>query len=775
LNIALIDAGDRLSAARRYNEAMLMYRMVLSVADIIAWQEQQLASITTQLDRLKLSGVENERMVELETEKFNTEAQLQALRKLTPYEADLQIRIARTFFLTGRDWESFYAYRDLIERYPDNANIEDFIYAAFTAASELQLTDDVIALGQFYKEDPQRTKYLSDITLKLAQYYLDSGDYENFYVLARSFINKNPTDPYAAQILYMMGSFYLQQGRLDDILVEFNDYLILYPDSAVTEGCHYWIGLADIFIGDYDDALVQFSAILEKYPRSIYSEDALYRRGIAYFGKQDFENAQQDFRTFVETYPSSTLRGEVEFFIADGYAATGQMKAALRHYAAVEQYTDSPTFIRNSYFNRAKLFEANNRYDEMAEILTAYMTKYEADGDLAGALFELGRARELQGSPELMLEDYSTGIMSFGNDPKAYGIDYIIDVYAEKYHENLNRIDQNIAFFDSIVNDKKFREKIITDRAFLFEYLAKNPAIDEEIQRKFYNRAYREALRRDTAEIEALLTKNRELNARYPKELPVDTFKRLSSEAADKNLRTLALRLDMALDELGAETESGRLFTRRDISAASPETLIWIGQQTSSYDPELALSAYQTVIDKHPDVEDSRLTALLALAALAVEAESYEEAQGYYLQAIQEFPAHPDTVDAMLGQANALLNQKKFEEAREKYVEITNRREWRGEPQAEALFQIGLTHYENGLRTGDPEEFKKAQAFFQRVYIGYFAFTDWAAAAYYYSGQTLKQLGNPQDARSTYEEFLKDNTYADTEYYDRIQDAMSTL
>ncbi|MEM9227478.1 MAG: tetratricopeptide repeat protein, partial [Verrucomicrobiota bacterium] len=347
--------------------------------------------------------------------------------------------------------------------------------------------------------------------------------------------------------------------------------------------------------------------------------------------------------------------------------------------------------------------------------------------------------------------------------------------YAQKYNDNIERIDQNIAFFDGLVNDKAFREKIISDRAYLFEYLGEHPAIDQDIQRQFYDRAYRESLRKDLTEVKALLTKNRELKERYPKEQPVETFKRMSSEASDKNLRTLALRLDMALDELGAETESGRLFTRRDITAASPETLIWIGDQTLSYDQELARRAYQTVIDEHPEVEDSRLSALLALAAMAVEEEGYEEAQNYYLQAIQEFPTHPDTVNAALGQANALLNQKKFDEAREKYLEITNRREWRGQPQAEALFQIGLTHYENGLRTGDKEEFEKAQAYFQRVYIGYFAFTNWAAAAYYYSGQTLKQLGNRQDARSTYEEFLNDNTYADTEYYDRIKDAMTTL
>jgi len=775
LNVALMEAGDKLSEAKRFNESMLMYRMVLTVDEILVWQQARLADLQSQLNLLRLTTTTSDRAVELETEIFNTQAQIDALRKLKPYTAELKLRIARTYLLTGRDWESFYAYLELIESYPNHPNVEDFLYAAFSAATELNLTSEVIRLGEKSLADPKFKKYQPDVAIKLAQFYLEDEDYDSFYILAQDFITQNPDNRYAAQFVFLLGSAYVKQQRIDELVTVFGDYLKRYKQRPVREGSLYWVGLGNIFLGDYVTSEETFSTILNEYGDGPYAEDALYRRGICYFGLQQYELAEKDFKDFIKKYPDSKLRGETEYFLGDIYATLANVNQALKHYDNVEKYTDNASYIRNAYFQKGKLFEANERYGEMAQNFQQYMNKYRQEGDLTGALYELGRARELQGRPHEMLSEYYDGIMRFGNDPMAYGIDQILNAYAEKYESNRLEIDETLAFLRKLKQDKAFRDKFISDRAFMFSYFEENPNITMSVQEMFYPRDFRDGLKKDMAPVDSLLATYEQRNRDFPKETPAQTFSKAYEKATAEQQQTLALRLAMALDRLGDDSQSGRLFTERDVVFASPETLMWIGQSVEDYDPNLATKAYTTVVDSHPAAEESVLGALLALGDLNLQLEDYDQAIYYYTEAEKLFPADPAIVRAVLGKGNALLASKQYNSAREEFEKVVSRRDWRGEPQAEALFKIGLTYY-------DQQQWDKAQAYFQRVYIGFFAFVDWASAAYYYSGQALLKMGgngegpSPREqARNTYEEFLANDAFRNSEYYAKIKDAMTTL
>ena len=768
LNVALLSAGDKLSKLQRFNEAMLMYRMVLTVGEIVEWQENYLADLKKQLDLLKVTTQEGEQYSELETQVLNTEAQLDALKKIKDYTPELKVRIARTYLLTGRDWESFFAYKELVQDYPDHPAAQDFLYAAFSAATELKLTDEVIAMGESYVGKKGWKKYSDDIVVKLCQFYLEKHQYGEFFDLAKGFLAENPESEYASQIIFLMGSTYVKLERFGDLVEQFRAYLKKNPKGMMSEGCYYWIGLADVFLGDYEDAVKQFSEILQYYGTGAYAEDSMYRRGICYFGLEKYAEAEKDFVSFINKYPKSNLRGEVEYFLADIYATTGNMELALKHYSNVEKYTNSPSFIRNAYFQKGELLEANHRYDEMARNFQQYMDKYREEGDFTGALYQLGRARELQGRPQDMLAEYLRGVKRFGNDPNAYGVDRILEVYGQKYDENRAELDQTIAFLDKVKNDAAFREKIITDRQFLFDYFKQNPDITMDIQEAFYPKNFRKSLREDMSPVDEWLAQMHRTDAAFPKETPATTFKGVYEEAVSHDEKTLALRLAMALDNLGSPADDGQIYTDQDLPYASPETLIWIGNKAEEFDELLARQAYLTVIEEHPDAHESRLNAYLALGDLAMKNGQWNDAVNYFREAQEQFPGSPDIVLAVMGQADALREQGDLRGAREKYQEVIARREWRGAPQAEALYKTGLTYMEQ-------KDWPSAQAFFERVYIGYAGFPEWASGAYYQSGQALQSMGRRDDARRTYDEFLANPSLEDSDYYDQIKQARSSL
>ena len=54
----------------------------------------------------------------------------------------------------------------------------------------------------------------------------------------------------------------------------------------------------------------------------------------------------------------------------------------------------------------------------------------------------------------------------------------------------------------------------------------------------------------------------------------------------------------------------------------------------------------------------------------------------------------------------------------------------------------------------------EANAFFQRVYVGYQKFLPWVAKAYIASGESFEKLGKTQEAANTYRELLRNEKLA---------------
>lgn len=764
LNVALMDAGDRLAKEKRYTEAMLMYRMVLTVEEIKEWQKERLANLETQLERLRIisQDKDNERAIELETDIFNAKAQIEGLEELDSYTEHLKVRIARNYLQTNRDWESFYAYLNMVEEFPDDKkNLEGYIYAAFTGATKINKPDAVIELGEMYLDNPDYVEYRDDIIVKLLEYYKQREEYFEFFDLSKEFVNKSAEKDYAKSVIFLMGDTYTRLGQFDEMIRQFSKWDKEYPTSPMTPGLYYWIGMGHLLQGEYLDSWEYYNKILLDYPESTYAEDSLYRRGIAAMGSEDFKNARKDFNRYIREYPKTTQRGEVEFFLGEVDSAEGHIQSAIDHYGQVEKYTDNIQFIQNAYFRMGALLEANSQYHEMARTFKRFIEKYPDQGELTSAIFQLGRAYELNSQPHLMLESYLNAIKDYGDDPYTYGLDKILIAYPDRYYENLDRINQNLELLTKLNENAQYRELIKKDRSAIFTFLSKNPLIEEPIKRALYDQKFRDRLVETQEDIQPWLNKYQQLKEVYPTETPEESFKRLYAEARENGQETLALRMQYALDTLGDSVDSQRVFTEEDFFYASPVTLVWLGRKVGEIDRDTSRKAFEMVISDHPESEYV-FDALIALGDLEMAAGNYEKARELYEKAEKDFGLHPRAVQAVMKQGDALRKIGNYHAAREKYNYVSRNREWRGPIQAEALFNVGSSFAEEG-------DLKHALAAYQNVYIGYSAYAEWAAKAYLEAGRILMQMGDPQKARETYDEFLQSEQFKNTDTYLTIQ------
>lgn len=755
LNLALIRGGDRLQNLGRTAQAALLYYVALTTEEIRAYftrvRDEKLAGAA----RLRQLQRGLDRATELEAEAAMLAAQLKALDEVPSFTADLEWRRARIYSAMDRSLEAFWAYQRLVDRFPDSPQVEDYMFAMLAEARRAGRPDDALRTGQTYLARQDWQRYRREVTVQVVELYGERGDVEQVLALGGAFVDEFPDDPLAVAMVFQLGNAYLQAQRFAELQTRFEGWLEVHRDVPMEDGLIYWSGMARLFGGEYDPAEAHFRRLTSNFADSAYYEDARFRIGVCEFGREDLEASGRTFEKFVADFPDSVLRGEAEVFLGDVSAAAARVDKALSHYGRVGDFTDQMRFIDHATFQSGRLLEANGRYAEMAEIFQNYINRYREAADISSAVFQLGRAKELLGRPEEMLEEYLAAVERFGDDPQAEGVDAILRTYATKDAEHRNALAANLALRDQLRTDAAFRERLARERTFRVSWFRENPLADEAF-RNSVNRdpEYAERLVTDAGFRESLLSDYVRRNERFPTQGPIEIFRDLHLRATSQGQRTLELRLLPILERLGLPVSEGRAFGDDDLELASADTLVWIADARRATDAALAQRAYTRVVEAYPESGAVR-PALMGLGELMAQAGDHEVALGYFQQAQDLFPAAPEAGWARLRQGDMLRQLGRTEEAVERYQDVVRTREWRGPVTVQAQFQIGQTYFE-------AEDWLKAHGYFQRVYVAFPQFEQWASLAYLRSGQALERLNRIDEARNTYREMLSNPLYERT-------------
>jgi TolA-binding protein len=95
----------------------------------------------------------------------------------------------------------------------------------------------------------------------------------------------------------------------------------------------------------------------------------------------------------------------------------------------------------------------------------------------------------------------------------------------------------------------------------------------------------------------------------------------------------------------------------------------------------------------------------------------------------------------------------KLDEAKKAFEQVASVREWRGEATAFSVYSLGEIEAKRG-------RWAEANAYYQRVYVGYQKFQNWVAKAYVRSGESFEKLGKREEAANTYREMLRNEKLA---------------
>ncbi|HMP91073.1 MAG TPA: tetratricopeptide repeat protein [Kiritimatiellia bacterium] len=669
-NIMLIHGGDTKYHAGDYDNALLLYQLALTKEELLAWHDEQISALEESL-RSRSVTLDFKAATAVRTRLRALREGREDIARRDSFTEELLFRKGQTYFEMKQKWEAFWTFWSIWKTLPQSELTRQALFSAFVLAAELNMESRAVEFGYAFIDSFGVGDFFDEVTLQLANLHLRRKEYAEAIEISNRARAMNPDHAFADRLLFISGYSLFQSGDLTAALVAFHEVREKHPDSESEEGAIYWIGMTHLFLQDFEAARDEFSEFCARYIGGVYFEDARFRLGVAEYGLTEFNASREHFERFIEQFPGSVLRSEAHSFLGDIAGSQGRLNDAVEHYRLVAKHTDQMQQINYAAFQIGKIYELQERFEDMAEFFDQYMQTYRLEGQYTEALHRLGFARKMLGDVDGMLKTYEDAIRRYSHRIDALGIDLII------------------------------RDWVTTYRSIRGE-------------------------------------------------CPIDWLRKEWAAGIDKKSDVSRLRMMWALNDLCGEP-APESFEQVELRHASPAVLEWMGRISARSQTAFARLALEKVVEEFtesPWVEP----ALASWAELEASAGHASKALSLYERLFDQFPTGNHAGFAVKRGADMKMAMRRHDEAIKDYLRVLEIREWRGPLWPESLFRIGQILREQG-------KLQEAFGYFQRVYVLYAGYPEWAAQAYLQSGLVLERLNRRREAIATYTEMLAHDAY----------------
>ena len=431
-NLALLNGGDKMFAAQQDVLALLFYNLVLPPARLLEANKKYEADLVWWREQVRKAGQQLEMVVDINRRIQDLQNERTQLEAAPDFSEDLLMRIAQAYFSAGRLYETFWTYWKIYQKYPNGKLAEDSCYGAFALAAQLEQDTKAKEAGLKYMSSFPEGKQWEDVSLQLGQIFIRNREYATAIDYYNEILKVQPEHAYKDQILYMLGFAEFQDSQFDEARQTFQTLSREFPNSDKASPGLYWVGMTYLFQDNYKDALDAFTRFTEKATDGRLYQDANFRKAVCLYGLENYTSAAESLERFLKEFPTDTLTPEAHTLLADCYGAIGELEKALDHYKQVEDCAVKQSQIDYAALQIGRIHEQLEQFKEMEEWFARYLEKYGLKGDYTQAIYRKGLAQQAQGKSREAIDTYWQAIEKYGNDPKAMGIDIIIDAYCEE-------------------------------------------------------------------------------------------------------------------------------------------------------------------------------------------------------------------------------------------------------------------------------------------------------------------------------------------------------
>lgn len=632
LNLALLEAGDAHYNQGQFLKALLLYRLVLTKAELTAHYENRLRDLKAAMKPYVADGKQT--LTEFKAHQLKQQQlfdrlkkQYEVIKNFQDYDMDVLLRMAQSYNDLERNWPAHAIYHRIFDENPASELADQARYSAFTVMLDEQEWALATAEGYAYVEQMPNGAFRDDVTLNMMQVRMQQQQFELAYKMGKQALEISPDHKYIDQIHYLLGYIRFQSLDYSEALGYFAKVLAEWPDSRYYESAEYWRAMTLLFQGEFAKAEIAFEGYLSnpKYEERLFEEDASYRLGIAQYGSEKYEESEASFKAFVWNYPESTLLSEAYAMLGDLRAAEGDLEVALDYFKRAIETAQNLSQISYPTFRSAEALEKDRRYTDIIELMSDYLERHGAEGDFAQAANWMGKAYKGLNEYPRAIRAYLDIVDSFGSDPARGGVDLILN---------------------EIVSD--YRGEEYSDyRGLMMDYL------DERLKK-------------------AGESGSRTLVLRYQ-----TVFAGITT--GDER----ALFVDAVVQA-------------KNVPASGPGTLVLIAREAVKRGEWALVHEASERFTIHFKISNNMLYIMIANLDALIGEGRYADADALGEEILLKFGYSKSVGYARKRRADALRMKGDFERALEAYTEVLGIREWRGPLTPEALYYSGLCKMELG-------------------------------------------------------------------------------
>ncbi|MEO6871150.1 MAG: tetratricopeptide repeat protein [Chthoniobacterales bacterium] len=469
---------------------------------------------------------------------------------------------------------------------------------------------------------------------------------------------------------------------------------------------------------------------MAEFPKGTNDDDVRYRIALSALFAGKYEDALAQLQDYVKTHPNGSFLSDAKYRIAVCLYAASQYDEAIARCRAWE-----------------KEFSGNS---QLCEVLALLGDAYAASNREAAAIPVYIRSSRTAATDEVM--NYSL-------------------MAASKLLQKQGDWDKVAELYGNFIKDKPDNPAVVTAIYWIGKAKAHEGKIEEAKQltadtiKKYIDDPDREAVEQLITQLAQLCVRKQKpaegtSAAPAPQTDPGAELERILSRGGANDSPTARARILFAKAELArlrrqpAEQEKEIAgITGFKPEELSPQLLGVAGDYLAAHgNLDQAERFYERLLNTYPKSQMIDY-AYNGLGEIAYQKKDYKKALSFFDDGLNKIAAAQRLKDITVGRAKTLLALGNLDEAQKAFEQVASVREWRGESTAFAVYSLGEIAAKRG-------KWAEANAFFQRVYVGYQKFLPWVAKAYIRSGESFEKLGKTQEAVKTYQEMLRNDKLA---------------
>ncbi len=726
--------------------------------------------------RLVEDDEKQEKKMEQPAEVLELQMLLETLKGMAPYEDYVDFQMAQLYKNVDRYWEAIKFY-DTVYAAEDAGDIgERSIYEAVSVLiNNLSLREDAEKRAFSYLESHHTGRYPRLVAYVLTSYYQRNRawkDVKNIrpYIEQIERTNDVLLVKYDTELYFMQGVADLMLQHYSNAVERFQYVMDEFPDTDQEANSLFWCGFSYLCLDQHEKAYDCFERYTRDFanldPDKSMLDEAYYQGGICLFGLDRLDEAKDRFSYVIDTYgtnstvypDSCNMRGDIL-----GSLGGTNLDLAIQDYKNSFANATKATQATYATFKMCDIFKADEHYyglDYVLEAVNLYLAKWGDRGaDIAKALFWLGRAEIQRGRYEAAAESYMQAVIDYGGDLRQDGVDMMIpelvkictvflsedqaEVIKERLRIAMESTDNQVLKLRLRVTLAKFDDSVVELGKKLLKELpdlnnASPPVLSAICEASFELNDY---------------SRSAELLRTFKYKFEDSDYMR-SAYKLRASGQIINGDLDGALETvIAAQEEYG---TDRTVSWAQlmkAQTLLSQSQLFSSDDP-LTQDKLKEAAKLQLQMQQGKLLAINEqLTQLQNKSEKMDDSRllaekGELDEKISNLQR---AVEGKSGETNvrALLARCTLDEAREENKNVMSVPEWRGEPFAQATYQLGEVEEEAG-------NLLEAHGYYQRAYFQYKGLGEWCAKGYLAAANVLKKLSEDpsldSEQRSEYED-----------------------